>query len=106
MVALPSGIRPDLTLEDREVKQQLGKCSPRAYSNMIRLDILGPSGVSPSCSPYLGSPPPPSLETFSERPLAIKPTQEELQGCVKLLAKKRRNIKYKAQDPPESNLPA
>ena len=45
---LPSGIRPDLNLEDKEVKQQLAKCLPRVYFKLIRLDIPGPSGVKPS----------------------------------------------------------
>ena len=104
MVALPSGIRPDLTLEDREVKRQLGKCRPRAYSDLIKSDILGSSVVSPSCSPYLRSPPPPAMETSPEEPLAVKPTWEELQARVELLAKKRRSVKRKAQDPLESRL--
>ena len=102
---LPSGIRPNLTPEDREVKRKLGKCRPRAYSDLIRSDILGSSGVSPSCSPYLGSPPPPTMEISSKGPLAVKPTSEELQARIELLAKKRRSVKRKAQDPPESNLP-
>ena len=40
MVILPSGIRPDLTPEDREVKRRLGKCRPCAYSDMIKSDLL------------------------------------------------------------------
>ena len=96
MVALPSGIRPDLTPEDREVKRQLGKCRPRAYSDMIKLDIPNTSGVSPSCSPYLRSPPPPAMEISFEGPPAVKPTREELQARVELLAKKRRSVKHKA----------
>ena len=67
---------PDLTPKDREVKRQLSKCHPRAYSDLIRLDIPGPSGVSPSCFAYLGSPPPHAMETSSEGPLAVKPTWE------------------------------
>ena len=35
LVAWPSGIRPYLTLEDKELKRQLGKCCPRAYSDLI-----------------------------------------------------------------------
>ena len=105
MVALPSDIRPDLTSEDKEVKRQLGKCRPRAYSNLIRSDILDSSRVSPSCSPYLRSPPPPAMEISYEGPPAMKPTCEELQALVELVAKKRRSVKRKAQDPPESSLP-
>ena len=104
MVALPLGIRPDLTLEDREVKSLLGKCRPRAYSDMIKSDIPSSSAVSPSCSPHLGSPSPPAMETFPGGPLAVKPTRGELQAHVKFLAKKRRSVKRKAQDPPKSSL--
>ena len=102
---LPSGIRPDLTPKDREVKRQLGKCCPRVYSDLIRLDIPDPSGVSPPCSSYLRSPLPPVMETSPEGPLAVKPTREELHARVELLAKKRRSVKCKAQAPPESSLP-
>ena len=44
----PSGVRPILDFEDEEVKQKLVKCHPRTYSELIRSDILGPSGVKPS----------------------------------------------------------
>ena len=106
MVALPSGIRPDLAPEDKEVKRQLGKCHPRAYSDLITSDIPNSSDVSPSCFSYLRSPPPPTMEISSEGPLAVKPTREELQARVELLANKRRSVKRKAQDPPENSLPA
>ena len=106
LVVLPSGIRPNLTPEDREVKRQLSKCRPQAYYDLIRSDILGSLGVSLSCSPYLRSPPPPTMEIFFEGPPVAKPTREELQARVELLAKKRRSVKRKAQDPPESSLPA
>ena len=36
----------------------------------------------------------------------MKPTRGEFQACVELLAKKRRSVKRKAHDPPESSLPA
>ena len=106
MVALSSGIRLDLTPEDREVKRQLGKCLPWAYFDLIRSDIPGSLGVSPSCSPYSKSPPPPAMEISSKGPPAVNPTREELQARVELLAKKRRSVKRKAQDPLESSLSA
>ena len=96
MVTLPSSIRPDLTPKDREVKRQLGKCCPRAYSDLIRLDILGYSGVSPSYSPHSRSPPLPAMETSPRGPLAVKPAWGERQARVELLAKKRRSLKRKA----------
>ena len=105
MVALLSGIRPDLTLEDREVKRQLGKCCPQAYFDLIRSKIPGSSGVSPSCSPCSTSPSPPAMETSHGGPLVVKPTRGELRARVELLEKKRR-VKCKPQDPFESSLPA
>ena len=106
MVALPLGIRPDLTLEDKEVKRQLGKCRPWAYSDLIKSEISGPSGMSPSYSPYLRSPLPPSIETSPGGPFAVKPTREKLKAHVELLAKKRRSVKRKARAPLESSLSA
>ena len=103
MVALPSGIRPDLTPEDREVKRQLGKCPPWAYSDLIRSSIPSSLSVSPSCSPHSRSPPPPIMKTDPVGPLVVKPTRGELQACVRLLAKKRRSVKCKAHDLPESS---
>ena len=45
----PLGARPDLSPEDKEVKQKLKqklvKCAPRAYPELIRSDIPGSSGV-------------------------------------------------------------
>ena len=106
MVALPSGIRPDLTPQDREVKRQLGKCRPRAYSDLIRSDIPDSLGGSPSCSPCLISPMPPAMETSPGGPLVVKPAMGELRARVELLAKKRRCVKRKAHGPPKSSLPA
>ena len=103
---LPSGIHPDLTPEDSEVKRQLDKYRPRAYFDLIRSNILGFSSVSPSCSPHSRSPPLPAMETTPGRPLTVKPTLRELQALVELLAKKRRSVKCKAQNPPEGSLPA
>ena len=76
------------------------------YSDLIRSDIPNPLGVSLSCSPFLRCSPPLAMETSLKGPLAVKPTREELQARVELLAKKRRSVKHKAQDPPESSLPA
>ena len=96
MIALLLGIHPDLTSEDREVKRQLGKCRPRAYSDLIKSDVPYFLGVSPSCSPCSISPPPPAMETSLGGPLVVKPTQGELRACVELLVKKRRSVKRKA----------
>ena len=104
MVVLPSGIHPNLTHEDREVKLRLGKCRPRAYSDLIRLDIPGSLGVSPSSSPRSRSPPLPAMETSPGGPLVMKPTQGELRAHVELLAKKKRSVKRRPQDPPQGSL--
>ena len=103
MVVLPSGIRLDLTPEDREVKWWLGKCHPRAYSNLIRSDIPSSSRVSTSSSPPSRPPSLPAMETSPRGPLVVKPTRGELRAHVKLLAKKKRSTKRKAQDPPEGS---
>ena len=96
VVVLPSGIRPNLTLEDREVKQRLGKCHPRAYSDLIRSDIPSSLGVSHSSSLPSRSLPLPAMETSLGGPLVVKPTRGELRARVELLAKKKRSIKRKA----------
>ena len=105
LVMLLSGIRLDLTPEENEVKHQLGKCHPRAYSDLIKSNIPGSSGASPSLSPHSTSPPPPPMETSLGGPLVMKPNRGELRARVELLAKKRRSVKRKAQDPLESGLP-
>ena len=106
MVVLPLSICPNLTPEDKEVKRRLGKCRPRAYSDLIKSDLPCSSGVSPSSSPRLKSPPLPAMETSHGRPLVVKPTRGELRAHVELLAKKKRIVKRRAQNPPEGSLPA
>ena len=101
---LPSSFRPDLTPEDKEVKRRLSKCRHRAYSDLIRSDIPGSSGVSPSSSPHSRSPPLPAMETSPGGPLVVKQTRGELQARVELLVKRRRSVKRKAQDPSEGSL--
>ena len=105
VVVLRSDIHPDLTPKDREVKRRLGKCHPRAYSDLIKSDLPSSSRVSPSSSPRLKSPSLPAMETSPGGPLVVKPTQGELQARVELLAKKKRSIKRRAQDPPMGSLP-
>ena len=76
---------------------------------VFRSDQVGHSWLfrcEHSCSPYSRSPPPLAIETSFEGPPVLKPTREELQAGVKLLVKKKRSTKRKAQAPPESSLPA
>ena len=101
---LPSGIRPDRSSEDKKVKQQLAKCLPRAYSELIRSYIPWPSGVKPSRPPSLRPSLPSVMKPSHEGSSAVKPTQEEFQAQVESLAKKKRSVKRKAQAPPESSL--
>ena len=79
---LPSGICPDLTPEDKEVKRRLGNFYPWAYSNLIRSDVPGSSGVSPSSSSRSRSPLPPAMETPPGGSLVVKPTRGELRALV------------------------
>ena len=104
LVVWSSGIRPGLSPEDEEVKRKLAKCRPRVYSELIRSDIPGPSGVSSSRSPTSRPSLPFVIKTSREGPSVVKPTWEELQARVESLAKKKMSVKRKAQAPPESNL--
>ena len=101
-----SGIRPDLSPEDKDVKRKLAKCLPHAYSELIGLDILGSSG-SKSSRPSTLRPSPPSVMKFShERPLIVKPTKGELQARVGTLSKRPQSVKRKSQDSLEKSHPA
>ena len=88
-----SGIRPDLSLEDRDVKQKLAKCLPRAYSELIRSDIPGSLGLK-SSRPSTLRPSPPSVMKFShEKPPIIKPTKGELRARVETLSRRPQSVK-------------
>ena len=100
LVVRSSSIRPSLSPEDEEVKRKLAKCLPRVYFELIRLDIPGPSGVSPSQAPASRPHLPFVMKTSREGPSVVKPTREELQARVESLAKKKRSAKRKAQAPP------
>ena len=82
LVAWPSSARPDLSPEDEEVKRKLVKCAQHAYSDLISLNILGSSYVSPTQLPFLRSSPisvmkppiPKSSSPSLSEPLIAKPT--------------------------------
>ena len=98
LVVRSSGIRPDLSPEDRDVKRKLAKCLPRAYSELIRSDIPG-SSSSKSSRPSIIRPSPPSVMKFShERPLVVKPTKRVLQARVETLSRRPRSVKRKSHD--------
>ena len=101
-----SGIRPDLSLEDRVVKRKLAKCLLRAYSELIRSDIPGSSG-SKSSRPATLRPSPPSIMKFShDGPPVVKPTKGELQVRVETLSQRSRSVKRKSLDSLERGHPA
>ena len=98
MVIHSSGIRPDLSPEDRVVKRKLVKCLPCAYFELIRSDIPGSSG-SKSSRPSTLRPSPPSIVKFSHnRPPVVKPTKGELQALVEMLSRRSQSVKRKPQD--------
>ena len=91
-----SGIRPNISPEDRDMKRKLAKCLPRAYSELIRSDILG-SSCSKSSRPSTLRPSPPYVMKFShERPHVVKPTKGELRARVETLSRKPRSVKRKS----------
>ena len=101
---LPSGICPDLSSKDKEVKRQLAKCLPRVYSELIRSDIPEPSSVNPSRPPASRPSLASAMKPSREGPSTMKPTREGLQARVESLAKKKRSVKRKTQALPESSL--
>ena len=101
-----SGIRLDLSPEERDVKRKLAKCLSLSYSKLIRSDIPGSSGSKSSRSPTL-RPSPPSVMKFShERPPVVKPTKGELQARVETLSRRPRSVKRKCQDSLKKSHPA
>ena len=104
LVMRSSGIRPGLNPEDEEVKRKLAKCCPRVYSELIRLDFPGPSGMSPSQASASRPSLPFDMKTSREGPSIMKPTRKELQARVESLAKKKMSVKRRAQALLESSL--
>ena len=96
LVVRSLGICPGLNPKDEEVKRKLVKCRLWVYSELIRSDIPGPSGVSPSRAPASRPSLPFLMKTSREGPSVVKPTREELQARVKSLAKKKRSVKRRA----------
>ena len=110
LVAWPSSARPDLSLKDEEVKRKLVNCASRAYSDLIRSDILGSSGARPTRLHFLRSSPlsvmkPPVPKSSSPsilEPLTAKPTRGELSSRLEVLAKKKRSSELARGLPPYS----
>ena len=78
----PSGIRPSLSSEDKEVKRKLVKCSPRTYFELIRSYIPRPFGEKSSrpSEPSGEKSSPPSVVRPSQSSV-MKPSREEEKKC-------------------------
>ena len=101
-----SGICPYLSPEYKVVKWKLAKCLPRAYSELIRSDILGSSGSRSSCPATL-RPSSPSVMKFShDGPPVVKPIKGELQARVETLSWISRSVKRKPLDSLKKGHPA
>ena len=101
-----SGICPNLSPEDKVVMRKLAKCLPRAYSELIRSNILGSSG-SRSYRPATLRPSPPSVMKFShDGPPVVKATKGELLARVETLSRRSRSVKRKTLDSLEKGRPA
>ena len=101
-----SGIRHDLSPEEKVVKRKLAKCLMRAYSELIRSNIPGSSGLR-SSRPAILRPSPPSVMKFShDGPPVAKPTKGELLARVETLSQRSRSVKGKTSDSLEKGRPA
>ena len=93
-----SGIRPNLSPEDRIVKQKLAKCLPRAYSELIRSDVAGSSGSRSSRPATLRTSHASVMKFSHDGPPVVKPTKGELQARVETLSWRPRSVKRKPLD--------
>ena len=101
-----SGIRPDLSPEDKVVKRKLAKCLPRAYSELIRSDIPGSSGSRSSRPATLRSSPLSVMKFSHDGPPVVKLTKGELLAWVETLSRRSRSVKRKTLDSLEKGRPA
>ena len=100
-----SGVRPDLSSEDKVVKQKLAKCPPRTYSELIRSDVPGPSRLRSSRSAALRPSPPSDMKFPPVGPSIAKPTKGELLAQVETLSQKSRSVKRKTSDSVDKDRP-
>ena len=92
------GVLLDLSPEDKVITQELAKCSPRTYSELIRSDIPGPSSLRSTRSVALRPSPPSSMKFSPVGPSVAKPTKGELLAQVETLSRKFRSVKRKTSD--------
>ena len=101
-----SGVRLDLSPEDKVIKRELAMCLPHAYSELIKSDIPESSG-SRSSRPATLRPSPPSVIKLShDEPHATKPTKRELLAQVETLSGESRSVKRKTLDSPMKGGPS
>ena len=100
MATYLSGVRPDLSPEDKVIKQELAKCLPRSYSELIRSDIPGSSGSRSSRLATLRPSPPSVMKLSHDRTPVIRPTKGELLARVEKLSRKSQSVKRKTLDSP------
>ena len=105
LIACLSGVRPDLSPEDKVIKQELAECSPRTYSELMKSDIPGPSSLRSTRSAALRPSPPSAMKSSPVGPSAAKPTKGELLARVEMLSRKSRSVKRKTSDSIEKDLP-
>ena len=103
MTACLSGVRPEVNPEDKVITQELAKCSPRTYSELIRSDIPGPSSLRSTHSAALRPSPPSAMKFSPVGPSAAKRTKGELLARVETLSRKSRSVKQKTSDSVEKD---
>ena len=106
LTARLSSVRPDLSPKDKVIMQELAKCSPRTYSELIRSDIPGPSSLRSTRSAALRPSPPSTMKFSPVGPSVAKPTKGELLARVETLSRKSRSVKWKTLDSVEKDDPA
>ena len=106
LTACLSGVRLDLNPEDKVIAQELVKCSPRPYSELIKLDIPGPSSLMSTHSAALRPSPAFAMKFSPVGPSTTKPTKGELLDRVETLSRKSRSMKRKTSDSVEKDHPA
>ena len=100
-----SGVRLDLSPEDKVIKVKLAKCLSCVYSELIGSDILGSSGSRSSCPATLRSSSPSIMKSSHVGPSVAKPTKEELLARVEILSQRSRSMKRKTPDSLEKGRP-
>ena len=107
--AFPScfpGARIDLSAEDNTVALALAECPAHPYTELIKLDIPGPSSLSSSCSAASRPLPPSTMRVSPIGPSAANPTRGELLAQLETLSWKPRSVKRKTSGSSEKDRPA